>query len=98
MSKKKPQMGTFGDTLVDFLEMAAKSYGSRDALLFKPGFRYHRWSYRDVWESAGRVATLLQGAASARATGCSSGPLTAPTGCSPSSAPSAPAPWPCPST
>ena len=60
MNKKKPQMGPFGDTLVDFLQVAAESYGSRDALLFKPGFRYHRWSYRDVWESAGRVATLLQ--------------------------------------
>ena len=60
MSNKKPQLGPFGDTLVDFLQVAAESYGSRDALLFKPGFRYHRWSYRDVWESAGRVATLLQ--------------------------------------
>ena len=34
-----------GDTLIDFLRRAVERYGPRDALLFKPAFRYQRWSY-----------------------------------------------------
>ena len=47
-------------TMVQFLEGAARRCGDRTALLFKPGFRYQRWSYSDLWEEAGRVASLLQ--------------------------------------
>ena len=47
-------------TLVEFLEGQAGQFEDRPALLWKPTFRYRTWSYRDLWEGAGRVATLLQ--------------------------------------
>ena len=47
-------------TLVDFLQSRFRRYGPRDALLFKPGFRYLRWSYSRLWSESGRVASLLQ--------------------------------------
>ena len=49
-----------GETIVDFLQGAVERYGSRDALLFKPAFRYQRWSYSRMWDESGQVATLLQ--------------------------------------
>ena len=48
------------ETLNQFLEDRAGRFGPRTALLFKPGFRYQRWSYAQLWGGAGRVATLLQ--------------------------------------
>jgi len=48
------------DTLVEFLEGRANRFGSRTALLIKPGFRYRKTSYAALWEQAGRVASLLQ--------------------------------------
>ncbi len=49
-----------GDTVVDFLRGVVEKYGSRDALLFKPAFRYLRWTYSRLWDESGQVATLLQ--------------------------------------
>ena len=49
-----------GETLVELLERSAIRFGSKPALLFKPGFRYQRWSYADLWEASGQTATLLQ--------------------------------------
>ncbi len=49
-----------GETLADFLKTKADLFGDRPALYFKPGFRYLSWSYRELWEGAGRVASLLQ--------------------------------------
>ena len=49
-----------GETLADFLKVKAGLFGDRPALYFKPGFRYLSWSYRELWEGAGRVASLLQ--------------------------------------
>ena len=49
-----------GKTIVEFLMDAVEAHGPRDALLFKPGFRYQRWSYDRLWAESGRVATLLQ--------------------------------------
>ena len=49
-----------GETLAAFLKAKADLFGDRPALYFKPGFRYLSWSYRDLWEGAGRVASLLQ--------------------------------------
>ena len=49
-----------GETVIDFLRGAVEKYGSRDALLFKPAFRYQRWSYSRLWNESGQVATLLQ--------------------------------------
>ena len=49
-----------GETVIDFLRGAVERYGSRDALLFKPAFRYQRWSYSRLWNESGQVATLLQ--------------------------------------
>ena len=47
-------------TIVDFLRMAVEAHGPRDAMMFKPGFRYQRWSYERLWAESGQVATLLQ--------------------------------------
>ena len=49
-----------GETVVGFLRGAVEQYGSRDALLFKPAFRYLRWTYSRLWDESGQVATLLQ--------------------------------------
>ena len=49
-----------GKTLVDFLYGKVQEHGPRDALLFKPSFRYQRWSYQRLWSESGRVASLLQ--------------------------------------
>ena len=49
-----------GETVVDFLRGAVDRHGPRDALLFKPAFRYLRWTYSRLWDESGRVATLLQ--------------------------------------
>ncbi len=49
-----------GETVIDFLRRAVERHGSRDALLFKPAFRYLRWSYSRLWNESGQVATLLQ--------------------------------------
>lgn len=48
------------DTLVRFLQDVANRFGDRPALLVKAGFRYQQWSYAQLWEEAGQVATLLQ--------------------------------------
>ena len=47
-------------TLVEFLRVRAEEFGDREALLFRPAFRYQRWSYSDLWEGAGRIAAMLQ--------------------------------------
>ena len=49
-----------GNTVVDFLRGVVEKYGPRDALLFKPAFRYLRWTYSRLWDESGQVATLLQ--------------------------------------
>ena len=49
------------DTLVELLEESAKGHGSDPALLIKPTFRYRVWTYADLWEGSGRVASYLQG-------------------------------------
>ena len=49
-----------GSNLVEFLRGVAERWGGRDALLFKPAFRYQRWSYSRLWEESGRVAAMLQ--------------------------------------
>ena len=48
------------ETLVQFLREGADKFGPRTALLFKPSFRYQRWTYAQLWEDSGRVASLLQ--------------------------------------
>ena len=48
------------DTLVELLEVSAKTFGPRPALLIKPSLRYRIWTYADLWEDAGRVASYLQ--------------------------------------
>ncbi len=51
---------SIGDTIPAFLEKAIEKHGRRDALLFKPAFRYRRWSYSQLGAQSGQVATLLQ--------------------------------------
>ena len=52
--------GAGDSTLVNFLRERVQQHGPRDALLFKPGFRYQRWSYNRLWSESGQVASLLQ--------------------------------------
>src|SRR3990172_1167363 len=48
------------NTLVDFLAASAQQFGPRPALYFKPGLRYRCWTYAQVWEASGKVASMLQ--------------------------------------
>ena len=48
------------ETLGQFLQEGAARFGPRTAVLFKPAFRYQRWTYAQLWEESGRVASLLQ--------------------------------------
>ncbi len=48
------------DTLVELLENSSKTFGANPALLIKPSFRYLVWSYADLWDDSGRVASFLQ--------------------------------------
>ena len=49
-----------GRTVPEFLHGVADRWRGRDALLFKPAFRYQRWSYAQLWQESGQVATMLQ--------------------------------------
>ena len=46
--------------LRDFLDEVAEKYGDRDALLFKPGFKYVSWSYRELAKDSKKATTLLK--------------------------------------
>ena len=48
------------DTLVELLETSSKAFGANPALSIKPSFRYLVWSYADLWNDSGRVASFLQ--------------------------------------
>ena len=45
MNSTRTSGAPVGETIVDFLSRAVERHGPRDALLFKPAFRYQRWSY-----------------------------------------------------
>ncbi len=60
MNEARTSGATADGTVVDFLRGAVERHGPRDALLFKPAFRYLRWTYSQLWDESGRVATLLQ--------------------------------------
>jgi long-chain acyl-CoA synthetase len=46
-------------TVNHFLDDIVRRFDDRPALLFKPGFRYRAWSYRELREAAAQVAALL---------------------------------------
>ena len=60
MAQATAQQTSAADTLVQFLQQAADKFSPRPALLFKPAFRYQRWTYSDLWEGVEQVAALLQ--------------------------------------
>ena len=60
MTQTAPIGAAVGKTVVEFLRGAVDAHGPRDAMMFKPGFRYQRWSYERLWAESGQVATLLQ--------------------------------------
>ncbi len=60
MTPSSPASTSVGRTVVEFLQRKVATHGPRDALVFKPGFRYQRWSYDRLWRESGQVATLLQ--------------------------------------
>ena len=47
-------------TVSHFLDDMVRRFDARPALMFKPGFRYRTWSYRELREAAAQVAALLQ--------------------------------------
>ena len=48
------------DTLTELLESSSKSFGDHPALVIKPSFRNLVWTYADLWNDSGRVASFLQ--------------------------------------
>ena len=48
------------DTLTELLESSSKSFGGHPALVIKPSLRNLVWSYADLWNDSGRVASFLQ--------------------------------------
>ncbi|MCY4624624.1 MAG: AMP-binding protein [Chloroflexi bacterium] len=60
MQRADHARASVGGTIVEFLRRCVDAHGNRDALLFKPGFRYQRWSYARLWKESGQVASLLQ--------------------------------------
>jgi long-chain acyl-CoA synthetase len=47
------------ETLVDRFREASARYGDKPALIIKPGFRTRTWTYRDLAETAPKVARAL---------------------------------------
>jgi long-chain acyl-CoA synthetase len=47
------------ETLNDIIEESARKFGSKDALMIRPGFRTRAWSYRDLNDVVPRVARHL---------------------------------------
>jgi long-chain acyl-CoA synthetase len=47
------------ETLNDILEVSAAKFGSKDALMIKPGFRTRVWTYRDLADIVPRIARHL---------------------------------------
>ncbi len=60
MNQASKSGGAIGDTVVEFLRRAVDHWGPRDALLFKPAYRYQRWSYDRLWQESGQVAAMLR--------------------------------------
>jgi long-chain acyl-CoA synthetase len=50
------------ETLNDILEESARKFGTKDALMIRPGFRTRAWSYRDLNDVVPRVARYLSDA------------------------------------
>jgi long-chain acyl-CoA synthetase len=48
------------DTLVDLLSDAAQEFGEATALAITTSSRQERWSYRQLWDFSGRLASLLR--------------------------------------
>ena len=46
-------------TLSDILEVSARRFGGKPALIIRPGFRIRTWSYRDLADGVPRVARYL---------------------------------------
>ena len=48
------------ESLIELTETAVAQHGRRTALLIKPGFRTHIWSYADIGAQVPRVASILR--------------------------------------
>ena len=48
------------ETANDFVERIVSRYRDQPALLFKPGFRYRVWSYRELRDASAQVGSLLR--------------------------------------
>ena len=58
MAQAVAERTAVGDTLVEFLRDTGRRFGPKTALLFKPAFRYQRWSYAELVEGADRVVMM----------------------------------------
>ena len=47
-------------TLITRLRDACERYGDQTALSFKPGFRFRRWTYSELWQDVGRASILFK--------------------------------------
>jgi long-chain acyl-CoA synthetase len=48
------------ESLIELTETAVAQHGRRTALLIKPGFRTHTWSYADIGAQVPRIASVLR--------------------------------------
>ena len=48
------------ETLNDILEESARKFGTKDALIIRPGFRTRSWTYRDLNEVVPRLARYFK--------------------------------------
>ena len=49
-----------GETLITRLREACSRFGERDAVSFRPGFRFERWNYDRLWLDVCRAATMFR--------------------------------------
>ena len=48
------------ENLRQVLEESARRFGPRTAIFFKPSLCYQKWSYQQLWDDSGRMASFLQ--------------------------------------
>jgi acyl-CoA synthetase (AMP-forming)/AMP-acid ligase II len=48
------------ENLGQMLEESTRRFGTRPAIFFKPSLCYQKWSYQQLWEESGRVASFIQ--------------------------------------
>ena len=50
------------ETIISRLLEASRIHADRIALSFRPGFRFERWTYRQLWSDVGAMSAMLRSA------------------------------------